>query len=165
MGFPGGSDSKKSTCNAGRPGFDPMGQEDPLEKEMSMHSGIVAWRIPCTEEPGGLQSTGSQRIGHDWNTNTHTHTHTCEMKKATNDLVWIGIKLQMCLLFHMLSRFVITFLPRSKCLLILWLKSLSAVILESKKIKSVMVSIVSPIYLPWSDGTGCHDFHFFNIEF
>ena len=65
MGFPGGSDSKKSTCNAGRPGLDPMGQEDPLEKEMSMHSGILAWRIPCTEESGGLQSMGSQRIGRD----------------------------------------------------------------------------------------------------
>ena len=35
-----------------------LGQEDPLEKEMAMHSGILAWRIPWTEEPGGLQSTG-----------------------------------------------------------------------------------------------------------
>ena len=50
----------------------------------------------------------------------------------------------MSLLFDMLSRFVITFLPRSKWLLILWLQSLSRVILESKKIKSVTVSIVSP---------------------
>ena len=50
----------------------------------------------------------------------------------------------MSLLFHMLSRLVITFLPRSKCLLISWLQSLSAVILEPPKIKSVIVSIVSP---------------------
>ena len=50
----------------------------------------------------------------------------------------------MSLLFHMLSRFVIAFLPRSKCLLISWLQSPSAVILEPKKIKSVIVSIVSP---------------------
>ena len=42
-----------------------LGQEDPLEKEMATHSGILAWRIPWTEEPGGLQSTGSQRVGHD----------------------------------------------------------------------------------------------------
>ena len=49
-----------------------------------------------------------------------------------------------CLLFNMLSRFVITFLPGSKCLLISWLQSPSAVILEPKKIKSVTVSIVSP---------------------
>ena len=50
----------------------------------------------------------------------------------------------MSLLFNMLSRFVVTFLPRSKHLLILWLQSLSAVILEPKKIKTVTVSIVSP---------------------
>ena len=40
-------------------------QGDPLEKEMVTHSGILAWRIPWTEEPGRLQSTGSQRVGHD----------------------------------------------------------------------------------------------------
>ena len=42
-----------------------LGWEDPLEKEMATHSSILAWRIPWTEEPGGLQSTGSQRVGHD----------------------------------------------------------------------------------------------------
>ena len=42
-----------------------LGQEDPLEKEMATHSSILAWRIPWTEEPGGLQSTGSQSVGHD----------------------------------------------------------------------------------------------------
>ena len=41
------------------------GQEDPLEKKMETNSSILAWRIPWTEEPGGLQSTGSQRVGHD----------------------------------------------------------------------------------------------------
>ena len=41
-----------------------LGWEDPLEKEMAIHSSILAWRIPSTEEPGGLQSTGSQRVGH-----------------------------------------------------------------------------------------------------
>ena len=43
---------------------------DPLEKEMATHSGILAWRIPCTEEPGRLQSMGSQRVRHDYETNT-----------------------------------------------------------------------------------------------
>ena len=43
----------------------PLGWEDALEKEMATHSSILAWRIPWTEEPGGLQSTGSQRVGHD----------------------------------------------------------------------------------------------------
>ena len=42
-----------------------LGQEDPLEKEMATHSSIPAWRIPWMEEPGGLQSTGSQRVRHD----------------------------------------------------------------------------------------------------
>ena len=39
--------------------------EDPLEKGIATHSSILAWRIPCTEEPGGLQSLGLQRVGHD----------------------------------------------------------------------------------------------------
>ena len=43
-----------------------LGREDPLEKEMATHSSILTWRIPWTEEPGGLQSMGSQRVGHDW---------------------------------------------------------------------------------------------------
>ena len=42
-----------------------LGREDPLEKETATHSSILAWRIPWTEEPGGLQSMGSQRVGHD----------------------------------------------------------------------------------------------------
>ena len=42
-----------------------LGQEDPLEKEMAIHSGILAWRIPWTEESGGLQAMGSQRVGHN----------------------------------------------------------------------------------------------------
>ena len=42
-----------------------LGREDPLEKEMAPHSSTIAWKIPWMEEPGGLQSTGSQRVGHD----------------------------------------------------------------------------------------------------
>ena len=42
-----------------------LGQEDPLEKGMAAHSSILSWRIPWTEEPGRLQSLGSQRVGHD----------------------------------------------------------------------------------------------------
>ena len=42
-----------------------LGQEDPLEKEIATHSSILAWEIPWTEEPGGLQSMGLQRVGHD----------------------------------------------------------------------------------------------------
>ena len=49
-----------------------LGWEDPLEKEMATLSNILAWRIPETEEPGGLQSLVSQRVGHDCMTNTFT---------------------------------------------------------------------------------------------
>ena len=55
-----------------------LGWEDPLEKGMATHSSISAWRIPCTEETYGLQSMGSQRVGHDWATNTQ---HTPEKRK------------------------------------------------------------------------------------
>ena len=67
----------------------------------------------------------------------------------------------MSLLLNMLSRLVITFLSRSKCLLISWLQSPSAVILKPQKIK---VWHCFPIYLPWSDGTRCHDLRFLNVE-
>ena len=60
LGFPGGSENKESSCNEGD-----LGQEDPLEKEMATHSSMLAWRIPWTEEPGRVQSMGSQRVGHD----------------------------------------------------------------------------------------------------
>ena len=64
MGFPGGSEVKVSVCNAGDLGSTP-GSEDPLEKEMATHSRILAWEIPWTEGPGGLQSMGLQRVGHN----------------------------------------------------------------------------------------------------
>ena len=50
-----------------------LGQEDPQEKEIAIHSSILAWRIPWTEEAGGLQSMGSQRVGHDLVINIYTH--------------------------------------------------------------------------------------------
>ena len=59
-----------------------LGWEDPLEKEMETHSSILAWRIPWTEEPGGLQSTGSQRVGHDWVTSLHTYNYSIRFCKA-----------------------------------------------------------------------------------
>ena len=67
----------------------------------------------------------------------------------------------MSLLFNMLSRLVITFLPRSKCLLISWLQSPSAVILEAPPKKKVCHCFhCFPIYLPWRNGTGWHDLKF-----
>ena len=56
--------TKNLVCNTGDLGS-VRGWEDPLEKEMATHSSILAWKIPWTEEPGRLQSIGSQRVGHD----------------------------------------------------------------------------------------------------
>ena len=53
-----------------------LSREDPLEKGPTTRSSILACRTPWTEEPGRLQSMGSQRVRHNWVTNTHTHTHT-----------------------------------------------------------------------------------------
>ena len=64
MGFPGGSDGKASACNAGDPGSAP-GWEDLLEEGQATHSSILAWKIPWTEEPGGLWSLGLQRVRHN----------------------------------------------------------------------------------------------------
>ena len=57
-----------------------QGQEDPLEKEMATHSNILAWKIPWTEEPGGLWSLGSQTVGHDWAL-MHTYKQNISMGK------------------------------------------------------------------------------------
>ena len=61
--FPGGSEVKVSAMRETR--VRSLGWDDPPEKEMATHSNILAWRIPWTVEPGGLQSTGSQRVGYD----------------------------------------------------------------------------------------------------
>ena len=70
----------------------------------------------------------------------------------------------MSLLFNMLSSLVIDFLPRSKRLLISWLQSLSTVVLKPKKRKCHCFHFFS-FYLPWSNGTGCHDLSFLNVGF
>ena len=68
MGFKSGTSVKEPACHCRRSNrceFNPWVREDPLEEGMATHSSIPAWKIPWTEEPGGLQSTGSQRVGHD----------------------------------------------------------------------------------------------------
>ena len=62
--------------------------EDLLDKGMATHSSILAWRIPWTEEPGGLQSMGLQRVGHDWVTNIHTHTYSLSTVQKWESLFW-----------------------------------------------------------------------------
>ena len=77
---------------------------------------------------------------------------------------WTFVDKVMSLLLNMLSRLVIIFLPRSKCLLISWLQSPSAVILEPPEKKVWLCFHCFPIYFPWSDGTWCHDLSFLNVE-
>ena len=67
MGFPGGSEVK-SLPSRWETRVRSLGQEDPLEKEIAIHSSILAWEIPWMEEPSRLQSMGSQRVGQDWAT-------------------------------------------------------------------------------------------------
>ena len=130
-----------------------LGQEDLLKKEMAM------------EEPGRPQSMELQRGGHDWATSlslflllscffflpslppslylflSHPYITTGKTIALTR---WTFVGKVMSLLFNTLPNFVIALLPRSKRFLISWLQSSSAVIVESRKIKSVTVSIVSP---------------------
>ena len=75
QGFPGGANGKESTCQCRRPELQvwSLGQKDPLEEGTATHSSILAWRIPGTEEPGGLQSTGSPRVRHDWSDLAYNH--------------------------------------------------------------------------------------------
>ena len=93
---------------------------------------------------------------------SHTYMTTGNTRALTR---WIFVGKLISLLFNMLSRLVITFLPRSKHLLISWLQSPSAVILESKKNQVSHCFHCFPIYLPWCDGTRCHDLSFLNVEF
>ena len=75
-GFPGDTVVKNPPANAGhaRDAGSIPGLENPLEEGMATHSSILAWRIPWTEEPGGLESMGSQRVRHNWAIG-HIHTH------------------------------------------------------------------------------------------
>ena len=134
--------------------------EDPLEKEMATHASILAWKIPWTEEPGRLQSMGSQRVRHDWTTslsfflscigegNGNPFQCSCLENTRNGGAWWATIyrvaQSRTWLKRLSSSRLVITCLPRCKCLLISWLQSPSAVILEPRKMKFVTVSTVSP---------------------
>ena len=75
MDFPGGSVVKRLP-KMQETQVQSLGQEDLLEKEMAIYSSILAWKIPWTEEPGSLQSIGSQRVRYNIHTYTYTQTHT-----------------------------------------------------------------------------------------
>ena len=92
----------------------------------------------------------------------NSHIHTWLLKKTIALTIWTFVSKVMPLLFKMLSRFVIAFLQRNKCLLVTWLQSLSAVIFEPKNIKGVTVSIFPHLFamkwwnwMPWSSFFEC----------
>ena len=95
--FPGGLVVKNPPTIAA---VQSLGGEDSLEEEMAAHSSILAWKIPCTEEPGGLQSTGSQRVQHNWARSTTTHIlwlrtgNITSLHKPVNAGLWLGIHWQ-----------------------------------------------------------------------
>ena len=118
---------------------------------MATHSSVLAWRIPGAGEPDGLLSMGLHRVGHDWSDLAVAATAFFIVQvlypymtigKIKALIRWTFVGRVMSLLFNRLSRLVIAFLPRSKCLWNPWLQSPPAVILEPKKIKSVTVSTV-----------------------
>ena len=81
-GFSGGASGEEPTCQCRWHAIwaRSLGREDPLEEGMATHSRILAWRIPWTEESSGLQSMGSQRVGHDWSDLARTHAHIHKIK-------------------------------------------------------------------------------------
>ena len=136
-----------------------------LEKAMAPHSSTLAWQIPWMEEPGRLQSMGSWRVGKDWETSLSLFTFMHWRRKWQPTPVFLPGESQGqrslvgCRLWAPQSRtrlkqlsssrsseFVIVFLPGSKCLFISWMQSLSAVIFEPKKIKSVSVPAFSHLF-------------------
>ena len=87
MGFSGGASGKEPTCQCRRHKrrwLEPWVGEDPLEESKATHSSILTWRISWTEGPGGPQSTGSQRVGHEWR---DLAQHTAMSLKANSSTV------------------------------------------------------------------------------
>ena len=121
------SSGKESACNA-EDWVWSLGQEDLLEKGMATHSSILAWRIPWTEEPDGLQSTGSQRVRHNWATNTFTLwkivRHACKeaqpmviFKKKCFSIPLVKI---MLIFLALCNNFIIDFIWKILIEIVVW---------------------------------------------
>ena len=139
----------------------------------SEHSGLISFRMDWLDLLAGQETLKSLLQDHSskasivWRSAffmvqfSHPYVTTGKTVALTRRTL---IGKVMSLLLNILSRLVITFLPRSKRLLISCPQSPSAVILEPPKIKSGTVSTVSPSFFPSNDGTRCHDLHFLNVE-
>ena len=140
----------------------------------SEYSGLISFWIDWFDLLAVQETVKSLLQLHNWKASILWHSAVF-MDQLSHPYVTTGKTIAMtiqtfviktmCFLFNMLFRFVMVFLPRNNCLLIPWLQSLFAVILEPKKIKSVTFSIFFFHLLPWSDGTKCHNLHFLNVEF
>ena len=128
------------------------------------YSGLISFRIDWLDLlafQGSLKSLLQHHSSAFFRVHLlHPYTTTGKTIALTR---WTFVGKAMSMLFNMLSRLAIAFLPRSKRLLISWLQSPFAVILEPKKMKSLTVSLFH--YLPWNDGTRRHDLSFLNAEF
>ena len=137
------------------------------------YSGLVSFRMDCWDLLA-VQGTLKSLLQHHSSKASILRcsaffivqlSHPCITTGKTIVLTrWTFVNKIMSLLFNMLSRLVITSLPKGKRLLISWLQSPSAVILEPPKNKVWHCLHCFPIYFPWRDGTRCHDLHFLNIE-
>ena len=135
------------------------------------HSGLISFRMDWLDLPA-VQGTLKSLLQHHSSKASilqRSAFFTVQLShpyKTTGKTIvltrWTFVGKVMSLLFNMLSRLVITFLPRSKHLLISWLQSSFAVIFWAPQNK---VSHCFPFYLPWSDGTGCHDLNFWMLSF
>ena len=135
------------------------------------YSGLISFRIDWFGLPAVQGTLKSLLQHHSSKASILWHFFMVQLSqsyittgKNINLTRWTFFSKIMPLHFNMLSRLVITFLPKSKHILISWLQSPSAVILEPKKIVSHCFHS-SLIYLPWSDGTRCLDLSFLNVEF
>ena len=139
----------------------------------SEHPGLISLRMDCLDllaVQGTLKSLlqhHSSKASILWHSAFFTiqlsHPYMTTGKTIALNR-WTFVGKVMSLFFNMLSRLVITFLPRSKHLLISWLQSPSATILEPPKIKPDTVFHCLPIYFPRGDGTRCHDLSFLNVK-
>ena len=138
------------------------------------YSGLIAFRMDWLDLLAVQGTLKSLLQHHSWKASilrcsaffifqlSHPYMTTGKTIALTR---WTFVGKVMSLLFNMLSRLVITFLPKSKHLLISWLQSPSAVILEPPQNKVSHCFHGLPIYLPWNDETRCHDLSFLNVEF
>ena len=136
------------------------------------HPGLISFRMDWLDLFAVQGTLKSLLQHHSSKASIHSAFYTIQLShpymttgKTTPLIRWTFVGKVMSLLFNMLSKLVIAFLSKSKCLLISWLQSPSAVILEPKKIKSVTVSIVSPSFCHEVMGPHAMILSFLNVEF